>query len=397
MEKPEVDDFAIHVTATYDNMHRLAEITVCRRLNIPRVFMQVVALIVPYFEKLQKITIKNSYVDVYTIHELKKMLPITSITEVHLRDLVLPEGNFAILLEHGSVLQGLSLSRCLINDEVCKEIAAKLHFSESGESYLITLDLSSNRITDVGAKYIGDALRSNRTLRYLNLSDNHITDDGASYILDTLIEFPLTYNEIMDTRRRYMKYLHTKMEIYLKCLYETFEENNDSTILRTSSKISRKGRSMSSLKYKKEKDTSNASDLEYLLKKKAEILAEGLTGTFQDPFSTINTIEIQEVKYSTGNMALCYLNLSYNNLSFISVKKIQTLLLYQNGKKKHHLPGLIKIVIEGNNLPGDTLPEFQTINKLITKGLGRTTGKPWTEAMANRRRSRTTVALGNTK
>ncbi|KAJ8711839.1 hypothetical protein PYW08_008793 [Mythimna loreyi] len=72
---------------------------------------------------------------------------------------------------------------------------------EPAEPTLLVLNLSSNHITDVGAKHLAEALRNNRHLRYLNISDNHVGDDGAKFIFEVLAEFPLNNNEIQDKKR----------------------------------------------------------------------------------------------------------------------------------------------------------------------------------------------------
>ena len=52
----------------------------------------------------------------------------------------------------------------------------------------IQLDLNFNNIGEEGAKYIGEALLENTTLKKLNLLGNNIGDEGANYIGEALLK-----------------------------------------------------------------------------------------------------------------------------------------------------------------------------------------------------------------
>jgi Ran GTPase-activating protein (RanGAP) involved in mRNA processing and transport len=54
------------------------------------------------------------------------------------------------------------------------------------DSFLRVVSLRGNGITDVGAKGIANALKTNRTLFSLNLFDNKIQKTGAEYFGETL-------------------------------------------------------------------------------------------------------------------------------------------------------------------------------------------------------------------
>lgn len=139
------------------------------------------------------------------VYELSKILNASTITELCLDGSSVSVADYTMLLET-TKLRYLSLSRCYMQDEACKSIAAKLHFKESAQNLLL-LNLSSNRLTDISY-----ALRTNKHLRYLNLADNHITDCGAGQILGILTEFPWSYDEILDMRRRRFEYLKRRNE-----------------------------------------------------------------------------------------------------------------------------------------------------------------------------------------
>ncbi|CAM4848375.1 unnamed protein product [Rotaria magnacalcarata] len=59
------------------------------------------------------------------------------------------------------------------------------------ELNILTLNdlwLHENKIGNVGAHYLADALRKNRGLTDLNLCSNQINDDGTQYLADALRE-----------------------------------------------------------------------------------------------------------------------------------------------------------------------------------------------------------------
>lgn len=64
------------------------------------------------------------------------------------------------------------------------------------------MNLSGNKISDIGAVYLARALRTNRTLLSINLSQNNIGDIGAKALADVISRFPLTFAEII--YRRYV-------------------------------------------------------------------------------------------------------------------------------------------------------------------------------------------------
>ncbi|XP_065430275.1 leucine-rich repeat-containing protein 71 isoform X4 [Chrysemys picta bellii] len=73
------------------------------------------------------------------------------------------------------------------------------------ESTLAHVSLRNNNIGDADAKLIGQALStlksSNKSLVSLTLSFNHISDLGAGYIAEVLGPFALTHTEVVERRR----------------------------------------------------------------------------------------------------------------------------------------------------------------------------------------------------
>ncbi|XP_072933248.1 uncharacterized protein [Epargyreus clarus] len=258
------------------------------------------------------------------------------------------------------------IAMCKINDDACKLIALKLCHGAPAEN-LQVLNLSSNHITDIGAKYLGDALRTNRRLRYLNLADNRIGDDGAAHVLNVLMEFPLTHDEVVNKRLRYIKYLKCKQALYLRYLNECATKSFDEI-----SMYSRKSTPKRKKPTRKDKDSFRYSDED--IKGKAEMLAAEILGNFIDPFDSTSIRLRNNYYYCLGNMVLSYLNMSYNNLSYLSIKKLQNVLMYQSVAKKPNQSGLVKAVIDGNNLP--MCKELVFINELFGRNLKNYTGKP---------------------
>mmetsp|Transcript_15103 Transcript_15103/g.18674 ORF Transcript_15103/g.18674 Transcript_15103/m.18674 type:complete len:109 (+) Transcript_15103:648-974(+) len=67
---------------------------------------------------------------------------------------------------------------------------------------LTKLDVSSNKITDIGANHLADILRSNKTLRDVNVGHNLIKDSGfdaistAREVNDTLDVLAVNNNKL---------------------------------------------------------------------------------------------------------------------------------------------------------------------------------------------------------
>ncbi|XP_035168827.1 leucine-rich repeat-containing protein 71, partial [Oxyura jamaicensis] len=91
----------------------------------------------------------------------------------------LPEHSFHLLMGPGSTLSHLSLRNNGIGDEAARLIGQSLSTLGSSNRSLVSLVLSFNHISDVGAGHIAQGLRWNRSLLSLSLAHNHIGDAGA--------------------------------------------------------------------------------------------------------------------------------------------------------------------------------------------------------------------------
>eukprot|EP00300_Choanocystis_sp_HF-7_P028025 c33375_g1_i1.p1 GENE.c33375_g1_i1~~c33375_g1_i1.p1 ORF type:complete len:284 (-),score=89.70 c33375_g1_i1:5-808(-) len=84
---------------------------------------------------------------------------------------------------HNKALKHLNLIDQQISDDVAEALAEGLR---SKRNTLKVLNLGGNRIGDVGAKALGNALRTNTSLTYLELTRNNISTEGAKAIAQAL-------------------------------------------------------------------------------------------------------------------------------------------------------------------------------------------------------------------
>lgn len=117
--------------------------------------------------------------------------------------------NFYLLLKNTNV-RSLSLRFCKIDEYGIAKIVEemKLPYVQT----LTHLNLSSNFISDEGARHIANGLRVNRCLKYLNLADCHISDVGCIAIMEVLQTFPLKLDELVFRRQKILAYYMKKRE-----------------------------------------------------------------------------------------------------------------------------------------------------------------------------------------
>ncbi|XP_075764093.1 leucine-rich repeat-containing protein 71 isoform X2 [Pelodiscus sinensis] len=113
----------------------------------------------------------------------------------------LAEGSFYKLIEEESTLAHLSLRNNNIDDAHAKLIGQALSSLTSCNKSLVSLNLSFNHITDLGAGYLAEGLRLNRSLLCLSLAHNQIRDQGALKLAEVLGPFALTHTEVVERRR----------------------------------------------------------------------------------------------------------------------------------------------------------------------------------------------------
>lgn len=350
----ENDEDAIQVILIYDYSDNLVGLQFDKNKNIPCEVIKIFGLVIPFHVYLTSITISTG-LDAFIIYELCKILPISKITDICLDGCILGEGNYYMLLDTKSCLVNLSLSRCQMGDVVVEMIASRLVHPLPG-SKLLALNLSTNRITDVGAKSIGKALRGNIKLVYLNLADNMITDEGADAILNTCLEYPLNQIEVLEARQRNLDYLKARnlriadMLAELKADLDVYRKLTRKR--KTAVPVSKKAKGVDRDRESSIKSLS-IGDVDSFFSDKAEAMAMESLGTFIDPHSPDNVVARDGMVFCKGNNTLAYLNLAYNSLSYCSVKKLYEVLRYQNTPMDlDTIPkGLVNVCLDGNPLP----------------------------------------------
>lgn len=359
-------DDSIRIRAYYNTLGLLQEVCILGGpVSVNRIVIQVFGMAVPHHTSLTKLTITRGKLAPIVLVEIGKLLPLSHLVEICLDDTHVPQKNYATLLQNGHLLRNLSLKRCKLNDNTCKEIAASIEIGTPGAT-LQTLELSSNSISDEGAVAFANVLRRNRYLLHLNLSGNYITDEGAAAILKVLMEFPMTQNEILQKRRNFINFAKRKIEIYDRLLLEMkisrqrpdvrTRSNSRTKSLRSGTGSSKQKGSPSKKSDKKIPDTSlelpeTPHKMGYS-HPELEMKARETVGEFFDPFDADQTVLKENTFYCVGNMFFCSLNLAYNNLEYSSVKLINTVLEYQSKvKRSPAAPGLMRISFEGNLVP----------------------------------------------
>ncbi|CAB3233033.1 unnamed protein product [Arctia plantaginis] len=362
-------DMLIYVDAIYDN-NNLIQLKFNSNLQVPVILLKLFSLIVHFHPHLTAIYI-NRGLNQNGLYQVSKIVNAAKVTEVILDNTVVKEANYYILLDDNCSLKYLSLAKCKLNDRSVKFIASRLNYPLKASKTLSVLNLSSNMITDEGAKYLGDMLRMNRQLCYLNLSGNMISDIGADSILSILMTFPLTADEITQKKARKFHYMKKKND-FIRHTVEVMRIDYEKRYT-ARKKI---GKSVSSGTKKSIYDLLPDNEklgsmigFDSVWLDKAETAAEEMIGPFQDAFNDENTITKCGEVYCYGNNVLCYLNLAYNSLTYFSVKKLLEVL-----KVQRELPrrgkGLINVCIEGNNLP-KACQELTEIDIFLEIGLNR--------------------------
>ncbi|XP_053551814.1 leucine-rich repeat-containing protein 71 isoform X2 [Bombina bombina] len=117
----------------------------------------------------------------------------------------LQEQSYYKLISADLPLAYISLRNNNINDEGARLISQSLQNMDIKNKSLISLVLSFNHIGNVGANYIAEALRLNRSLLVLNLSNNLIEDKGALALAEVVGYFALTHKELVERRRMLME------------------------------------------------------------------------------------------------------------------------------------------------------------------------------------------------
>lgn len=340
------------------------------RKPLPRQVFKIIASIIQFYPSLTNITIANG-LDVYGIYEISKILVMSHITEVCFEHLNIKNAHYQLLVTEASNLNYLSLSKCSINDEITENIMLQLKHSLPASKTLLALNLSCNFITDNGAHFIGEALRSNRCLQYLNLASNMITDDGAAFIFSSLLKFPLTGKEVDLRDKTFIQYSTQKVKIMTLFIDQSVSQPKKAK-LKIEKKVGKKSNNTKTVV----DDTVGLPEHQ-----EARSFAESILGSFLHPYDKTNIVRECGIEYCTGNNTLCYLNMAYNDLTIVSIRKLLHILTYQKIPERSPR-GLTQVIIEGNPLPANC-SELRDLNYFLDSFLnlsqkGRINRKPRT-------------------
>ncbi|XP_063363268.1 uncharacterized protein LOC134651737 [Cydia amplana] len=324
---------AIQLTIVYSRAGHAVEIAIdgCP-FPINRKLTDVISLSLPYHTRLNKLICKGKGLDHGVIVEIVKMMQFSNLTDICLDNTFVPQGTYYVLLDQALALRCLSLSKCKINDIVCKKIAERLEYNGPASRNLRILNLSCNLITNIGAQALGHSLRTNRYVMHLNLCGNSITSVGAGYLLEPLSEFPLSTDEIKERIRRRRDFYSKKTAI------PKFPTSTCTNL------------SIENGKNKDEKSPQKNSSFD---SKTFVNLTDSDKKVVSEDFSDPSNLVFKNGRsFSIGNLTLCSLNLGYNCLDYTILSKIIDVLIYQKDQDRTlRRTGLLRIVIEGNNLP----------------------------------------------
>lgn len=330
----------VKICAVNNNAGHLLQLKFDKNKRVPRQVFKLITLAVPYNQLLTSITV-NSGINNGCLYELCKILNNGNITDVCLDNTSISKGCYDMLLKGNHKLKNLSMARCKIDDDLVKRLSTHLKHPLPASRTLQILNLASNFITDLGAKYLAETLRSNRSLVYLNLAGNVLTDNGAEEILNVLAPFLVTDEELASFRTRNMLYLRKK-EYLVMHIYQNLK-----TVEIDAKKVSKKKLISKNLKDIK---SVSAPDLEQICWDKARSMANARLGVFSEPFSSDDVFTEDDNIYCYGNNRLAYINVSYNNISYQTLKKIAFVLIKQQYLCRKPR-GLVNVSIEGNNVP----------------------------------------------
>ncbi|KAJ6652432.1 hypothetical protein lerEdw1_011550 [Lerista edwardsae] len=173
-----------------------------RSWKIEEKMLTVFAKCLPALTHLQAIRLwKVGLTDATFLTFLTILPSCTSLKTLVLEGNPLPERSFYKLITDESTLAHIALRNNGLDDEAARLIGQALASLKASSKSLVSVNLSYNHITDLGAGYIADGLRLNRSLLSLSLAHNQIGDQGATKLAEVLGPFALTHPEVVERRR----------------------------------------------------------------------------------------------------------------------------------------------------------------------------------------------------
>ncbi|XP_033098087.1 leucine-rich repeat-containing protein 71-like isoform X25 [Anneissia japonica] len=156
----------------------------------------------PTIEKLSVVNLWNVNLSEAVIKEFASFLPqCPNLKTLAIDGTICVEESWALLIGEESLLTSLSLRNNGITDKGAAMIGKALSTVKTCNKNLISLNLSGNKISDIGATSIAQGLRMNRALLSLSLANNNVSNEGAKRLAEVLSRFPLTHEEVVERRK----------------------------------------------------------------------------------------------------------------------------------------------------------------------------------------------------
>ncbi|XP_054859096.1 leucine-rich repeat-containing protein 71 isoform X1 [Eublepharis macularius] len=192
---------AIQVELEHEDPKTTREVFI-RGWRLEEKMLAILAKCLPALSNLQAIRLWKVGLTDLTLLSLISILPTCpNLKVLSLEGNPLPERSFYKLIGEESTLAHVSLRNNDIDDEAAALLGQALSSLRSSNKTLVSINLSYNHITDVGAASLANGLRLNRSLLSLSLAHNRIGDEGALQLAEVLAPFALTHTEVVERRR----------------------------------------------------------------------------------------------------------------------------------------------------------------------------------------------------
>ncbi|XP_033098093.1 leucine-rich repeat-containing protein 71-like isoform X31 [Anneissia japonica] len=328
----------------------------------------------PTIEKLSVVNLWNVNLSEAVIKEFASFLPqCPNLKTLAIDGTICVEESWALLIGEESLLTSLSLRNNGITDKGAAMIGKALSTVKTCNKNLISLNLSGNKISDIGATSIAQGLRMNRALLSLSLANNNVSNEGAKRLAEVLSRFPLTHEEVVE-RRKLLSEKGSPDRGLVKSPPPSRRGDNRPGSVRSSSHMDKtdKKRDKSSKKKdgKKDKDDATKGGSKKDDKwKKADTMTKtkGKKTSSKDKrlpesdspemVEAINPL-LEQVEnmdnqlWIPGNRCMINLNLSRNNITEIGMKSLLLAVQYQitllNLTPSPALKGILRMSLNGN-------------------------------------------------
>nr|XP_006824508.1 PREDICTED: leucine-rich repeat-containing protein 71-like [Saccoglossus kowalevskii] len=202
--KPKFEYFKPTVQVEMEHEDKPATVTeiFIRGWKVDEIMMSVLKQCLPKIEKLQSLYLWNTSLTGKTLADLASVLrECSNLKNLTIDGNPVEEENFALLIADDSPVANICLRNNKITDKGAELIGKALSTPRTCNKNLVSLNLSYNKITDVGAVAIANGLRMNRVLLSLSLASNLIGDVGAKTLSETLSRFALSHEEVVERRK----------------------------------------------------------------------------------------------------------------------------------------------------------------------------------------------------